>query len=66
MSINFFFYLLDQSFPLIKALHQLLPIIGVGKGTAAEKYQNLEDAGVKTVRNPAEIGLGIKEVLGGG
>ncbi len=38
-------------------------IIAGGKGTAAEKFAALEAAGVKTVKNPAEIGKAIFELL---
>jgi len=40
-------------------------IITGGKGTAKEKMAALEAAGVKVVRNPAEIGETVKEALGG-
>lgn len=39
-------------------------IIAGGKGTAAEKFAALEAAGVHTVRSPAHLGLGIKEITG--
>jgi len=39
-------------------------IITGGKGTAKEKMAALEAAGVKVVRNPAEIGETVKEALG--
>jgi len=39
-------------------------IIAGGKGTAADKFAALEAAGVKTVRNPSELGLAVKEVTG--
>lgn len=38
-------------------------IISGGKGTAAEKFQALERAGVLVERNPAEIGRRVREVL---
>ena len=39
-------------------------IVSGGKGTAAEKMKTLESAGVKVVKNPAEIGNAIKLALG--
>jgi len=39
-------------------------IITGGKGTAAEKRAALEEAGVRVVRNPAEIGETVKKTLG--
>lgn len=39
-------------------------IITGGKGTASEKMAALEAAGVRVVRNPAEIGETVKAVLG--
>ena len=39
-------------------------IIAGGKGTAAEKIAALEDAGIRTTSNPAEIGKLLKSVLG--
>ncbi|MDQ6735641.1 MAG: succinate--CoA ligase subunit alpha [Nitrospirota bacterium] len=39
-------------------------IITGGKGTATEKMQVLEAAGVRVVRNPAEIGETVKSALG--
>ena len=38
-------------------------IISGGKGTAAEKMKTLEAAGVKVVKNPAEIGNAVKQAL---
>ena len=40
-------------------------IITGGKGTAADKMAALEAAGVRVVKNPAEIGEAVKTVLGG-
>ncbi|HBP90476.1 MAG TPA: succinate--CoA ligase subunit alpha [Nitrospirales bacterium] len=39
-------------------------IITGGKGTAADKMAALESAGVRVVKNPAEIGEVVKSVLG--
>jgi succinyl-CoA synthetase alpha subunit len=39
-------------------------IIAGGKGTADDKFKALENAGVHTVKSPAEIGKGIAEVTG--
>jgi succinyl-CoA synthetase alpha subunit len=39
-------------------------IISGGKGTAEEKMKALEAAGVKVVKNPAEIGNAVKKALG--
>ena len=39
-------------------------IISGGKGTANEKMKALEAAGVRGVKNPAEIGNAVKKALG--
>ena len=39
-------------------------IIAGGKGTAAEKFAALEEAGVRTVRSLADIGSALKEITG--
>ncbi|MFZ1748425.1 MAG: hypothetical protein WBO24_03525 [Nitrospirales bacterium] len=39
-------------------------IITGGKGTAADKMAAVESAGVRMVKNPAEIGEAVKTVLG--
>ena len=39
-------------------------IVAGGKGTASEKMIALEDAGVRVVRSPSEIGQAVSEALG--
>jgi len=39
-------------------------IISGGKGTAAEKIRVMEECGITVTRNPAEMGLTMKKVLG--
>jgi len=39
-------------------------IVAGGKGTAAEKYQALEEARVRTVKSPALLGNTMYELLG--
>jgi succinyl-CoA synthetase alpha subunit len=57
-------YIAGVTAPAGKRMGHAGAIIAGGKGTAAEKFAALEAAGVKTVRNPAEIGMGIKEITG--
>jgi len=38
-------------------------VISAGQGTAEAKYQALQQAGVKVVRSPAEIGQAVKSVM---
>jgi succinyl-CoA synthetase alpha subunit len=57
-------YIAGVTAPAGKRMGHAGAIIAGGKGTAAEKFEALEKAGVKTVRNPAQIGLAVKEITG--
>ena len=55
-------YIAGVTAPAGKRMGHAGAIISGGKGTAAEKFEALEDAGVKTVRSLADIGEGLKAV----
>jgi succinyl-CoA synthetase alpha subunit len=57
-------YIAGVTAPAGKRMGHAGAIISGGKGTAADKFAALEDAGVKTVRSLAEIGNGLKEITG--
>lgn len=57
-------YIAGVTAPAGKRMGHAGAIISGGKGTAAEKFAALNDAGVKTVKSLADIGKGIKDLTG--
>lgn len=57
-------YIAGVTAPKGKRMGHAGAVISGGKGTAEEKYQALETAGVHTVRSPADIGQRMHDVLG--
>jgi succinyl-CoA synthetase alpha subunit len=56
-------YIAGMTAPADKRMGHAGAVIAGGKGTAADKYAALEEAGVRTVRSPAELGSGMKAAL---
>ncbi|MEY4641531.1 MAG: hypothetical protein RLZZ227_1525 [Pseudomonadota bacterium] len=57
-------YIAGVTAPPGKRMGHAGAIIAGGKGTAAEKFAALEDAGITTVKSLADIGTGLKKATG--
>jgi succinyl-CoA synthetase alpha subunit len=58
-------YIAGVTAPAGKRMGHAGAIVAGGKGTAADKYAAFDNAGVRTVKSPAELGSAMNELLRG-
>src|SRR5690606_2827138 len=57
-------YIAGVTAPAGKRMGHAGAVISGGKGTAADKFRALEEAGARIVKSPAELGSAMAEMLG--